>query len=187
MAADDGVPARSSHVVWGARAGLLLMTPDPASFGALHEAIARGETLGARRGGPALAPLDADQAAAVAFFVAPGTLASAARGALRLVTRQLASDVPLVATFTHDVEWFDIVTNLGPWTWLGALAATPRDTLDDALLAALPAACADRHKAMCRAWPHAPSCNPYSIMRAPLLSRACDALTSPRRDPRTPP
>jgi hypothetical protein len=193
---DDGGPAedprqarnRSSFLVWGARCGLVIVGPDVAGFDATREAVCRGSASAA--GGPAgptragtmqTARITATDAAVV-VYLAPELLAASAKGGLGLVAQQLAPDVPLIASFTHDNAWFDLRTNLGPWTWFGALASASRETLDAAALAAWPLPCQARHRAMCRAWPHALACNPYANIRPTLLSRACEALEGGARD-----
>ncbi len=171
--ADAGL--RAHQLVWGARAGLLVVAPDLRTFDAVVAGLEGGATLGARRA-LELGTISAAGERALTLWLSPEALAAVARGPWRVVLNQLAPDVPFVATFSHDVESFAITTNIGPWTALAALLATPRAELETLLTAVLPEPCRPHQTALCRAFPSAIACNPFASMRTFLVDQSCDAL-----------
>jgi len=168
-------PARSPPLVWRMRAGLLELGPDRATLERLAIARASERTLG-RSGALALARRSLPAEPAAELVIDPTLLSGIDTPLLGLAARRLDPRFRMIVALTLDGDAVRLETNLGAWTIATAIASAPRDEIESFALPGLPPACRAAHFAMCRLYPDAVPCRPFSIGRRARILAACEAL-----------
>lgn len=168
---DDDGPA----LVWRVRGGVLEAARGREVLERVAVAQASSRTLGdgqrlssARRALP--------RASAVELLADERALRRIDAPILGLVERRLSPDFLLAASLTVDGDRLDLASNVGLWTLATAVASAGRDEIESFALPGLDPACRAAHFAMCRLYPDAVPCRPFSIGRRARILAACDAL-----------
>ncbi|MFO0748682.1 MAG: hypothetical protein U1F43_23920 [Myxococcota bacterium] len=173
-------------IVWRVRNGVVELAQTRAALDRLALAQASERTLGTadpsgRTGATAAGRLararrGLPRASAIELLADASALSRIDAPILGLVERRLAGDFLLGATLTVDGDRLDATSNLGFWTLATAVAAASRDEIESFALPGLDPACRAAHFAMCRVYPDAVPCRPFSIGRRARILAACDAL-----------
>lgn len=173
---EPGLPS----LAWRVRAGVIEVaaTRETLSRAAIAEVSRRtladsGRVARAWRGLPG--------ATGLAVVVDSRVLGALDQPMLDLVASRL--DPRFMLAGAADVVGDQIVlrTNIGVWSFATSIAAATRDELESFALPALDPACRAAHFAMCRVYPDAVPCRPFSIGRRARILAACEALRRGRQ------
>jgi len=167
--------ADAPTLAWRIRDGTIEVAESRATLRRLEVAEASRRTLG-QSGRLARARAKLPSTTALAMVAAPDVLGALDEPMLALFTERLDPTFMLAASLDASGDQLLLRTNVGVWSFATSIAAATRDQLESFALPALDPACRAAHFAMCRLYPDAVPCRPFSIGRRARILAACEAL-----------